>query len=74
MTFCTLLSHENFGFKFHSRANTIGVIHIEYIDGRSTHWRETDNTTGLATKVMVPGVRTRMKQAGKLTGFWVYTG
>jgi hypothetical protein len=74
MTFCTLLSHENFGFKFHPCANTIGVIHIEYIDCRSTHRRETNNTTGLATYVMVPGVRAGMKQACKLTGFWVYTG
>src|SRR5262252_2503408 len=59
--------------KLYWYADTIGAVHVEYLDGYPVHGRETDDTLSLDTKVMIPGIGAEIEEACQLTAFGAHT-
>ena len=67
------LSQEWSRLKLYWYADTIGAVHVEYLDGYPVHGRETDDTLSLDTKVMIPGIGAEIEEACQLTAFGAHT-
>src|SRR5215471_18050911 len=67
------LSQEWSRLKLYWYADTIGAVHVEYIDGCPVHGRATDDTLSLDTKVMIPGIGAEVEEACQLTNFRAHT-
>ena len=51
----------------------IRAVHIQHIDGRPAHGRETNDAPGLGLEVLAPGIGTGGEEACQLTGCGVHT-
>jgi hypothetical protein len=56
-----------------SQSQTAFLVHIEYTDSRSANGSKTDNRNVGQTKMLFPGVLTRVEKRSDLSGFGIYT-
>jgi hypothetical protein len=66
-------SQKCFRLKLYPYAYAIGAVHVEHIDGRPAHGRETDDALGLDPEVLVPAIGTGVEKACQLAGCRIHT-
>ena len=57
------LSQKRFRLKLQPYTYPIRAVHVQHIDGRPAHGRETNDTSGLNLEVLAPGIGTGVEEA-----------